>query len=53
MNVKQIEISHKDIFNFTSNGVVATDIDDRIVLFNQQAVNIIKNDEENECFELG
>jgi PAS domain S-box-containing protein len=45
MNVKQGEISHKDIFESTSNGVIATDRDGRIVLFNQQAVEILKKGE--------
>ena len=45
MNVKQGEISHKDIFESTSNGVIATDRHGRIVLFNQQAVEILKKGE--------
>ena len=45
MNAKQGEISHKDIFESTSNGVIATDMDGRIVLFNQQAVEILKKGE--------
>ena len=45
MNAKQGEISYKDIFESTSNGVIATDIHGRIVLFNQQAVEILKKGE--------
>jgi len=45
MNAKQGEISHKDIFESTSNGVIATDMHGRIVLFNQQAVEILKKGE--------
>jgi PAS domain S-box-containing protein len=45
MNAKQGEISHKDIFESTSNGVIATDMDGRIVLFNRQAVEILKKGE--------
>ena len=42
MNAKQGEIRLKDIFESTSNGVIATDVNGRIVLFNQQAVEILK-----------
>ena len=45
MNLKQGEISYKDIFESTSNGVIATDMNGRIVLFNQQAVEILKKGE--------
>ena len=45
MNVKQGKISYKDIFESTSNCVIATDIHGRIVLFNQQAVEILKKGE--------
>ena len=45
MNLKQGEISYKDIFESTSNGVIATDMNGRIVLYNQQAVEILKKGE--------
>jgi len=38
-------ITHKDIFDSTSNGVIATDAEGRIVLFNAQAVEILKKGE--------
>jgi PAS domain S-box-containing protein len=46
MAKKQLQISHKDIFDSTSNGVVATDMEGRIVLFNRQAVEILKKGKE-------
>ncbi len=45
MNDRQGEITHKDIFDSTSNGVLATDTDGRIVFFNQQAMEILKKGE--------
>jgi PAS domain S-box-containing protein len=45
MKVKQGEIRYKDIFESTSNGVIATDILGSIVLFNRQAVEILKKGE--------
>jgi PAS domain S-box-containing protein len=46
MNIKQVTIDHKDIFDSTSNGVIATDTEGRVVLFNQQAVEILKTGDE-------
>lgn len=46
MAKNQIQITHKDIFDSTSNGVVATDVEGRIVLFNRQAVEILKKGDE-------
>lgn len=37
MQQELTDISHKDIFDNTSNGVVATDKDGKISLFNRQA----------------
>jgi PAS domain S-box-containing protein len=45
MDARKGEISHKDVFESTSNGVIATDMDGRIVLFNRQAVEILKKGE--------
>ncbi|CAB1079413.1 Response regulator of zinc sigma-54-dependent two-component system [Olavius algarvensis Delta 1 endosymbiont] len=46
MGETQSSIMHKDIFDSTSNGVIATDTQGRIVLFNQQAVEILKTGDE-------
>ena len=43
MAKKQIQITHRDIFDNTSNGVVATDVEGRIVLYNRQAVEFLRN----------
>jgi len=45
MDETRSSIMHKDIFDSTSNGVIATDTEGRIVLFNQQAAEILKTGE--------
>lgn len=40
------DISHKDIFDNTSNGVVATDKDGKISLFNRQAIRFLAKGDE-------
>ena len=46
MAIKHIQITHKDLVDNTSNGVVATDLEGRIVMFNRQAVEILKKGDE-------
>lgn len=46
MTKKHRQISHRDIFDNTSNGVVATDVEGRIVLYNRQAVEILRKGNE-------
>jgi PAS domain S-box-containing protein len=46
MNAKRGKISPKDIFDSTSNGVIAADMNGRIVLFNPQAMAILKKGDE-------
>jgi transcriptional regulator with PAS, ATPase and Fis domain len=46
MSIEHAEISHKDVFESTSNGVIATDVDGRVVLFNRRAMEILKQGDE-------
>ncbi|NNK95967.1 MAG: sigma 54-interacting transcriptional regulator [Desulfobacterales bacterium] len=46
MASKYSQITYKDIFDNTSNGVVSTDVEGRIVLYNRQAVEILRKGNE-------
>ena len=46
MQQELTDISHKDIFDNTSNGVVATDKDGKISLFNRQAIRFLAKGDE-------